>query len=479
MRSHLTIPTRRAFLRLGAAGIAGLGVTTVRPARASACTVATAVGIAPGNPAAVNRANLVAALQNSSACLTFPPGDYLIDNSGPYIVVNNFSGELVMQAGARFVFTDKTRRGLNFEGGAGARFRRLTTTFTQPLPAARIGSEECVIFLNTTDTLVEDADINGSAAAGLLFYRCIRPTVRRSVVRNTMADGLHFANCQDAYVDTLQTNTTGDDGLAFVDYESGPAYTGGYARNINVAYSRARGIAVVGQRGVTIEDFTVSQTAVSGIYCASENAYRTRVPSNVTFRNGSVDRGGGWTGQAGNRFGLEYANVGTGIAFEGVTVRNSGTRGVSGTARPFTRIRADGSSVAEPAGSLRMTRVTAVNSAEGGVDLQGGTYDLDFLTVDGANRTGFYAAGCARVDYLELVVTNAARTDSLRRAVCVENNAVVAGTSMRIRDTQPVATGYVVGAYGSQSGSLGTIYDEIASRNVVVDNPSGLSYTLV
>ena len=47
------------------------------------------------------------------------------------------------------------------EGGTGAAFHGLVATFTSPLPAARVGSEECIIFLHTTDTLVEDVDIAG------------------------------------------------------------------------------------------------------------------------------------------------------------------------------------------------------------------------------------------------------------------------------------------------------------------------------
>jgi hypothetical protein len=61
-----------------------------------------------------------------------------------------------------------------------------------------IPSQECIIFHDAADTMVEDADINGSAAAGLIFARCIRPSVNRAMIKNTMADGLHFSNCQDA-----------------------------------------------------------------------------------------------------------------------------------------------------------------------------------------------------------------------------------------------------------------------------------------
>ena len=41
-----------------------------------------------------------------------------------------------------------------------------------------------------------------------------------------MADGLHFANCQDPEAKDVVTEDTGDDGLAFVNYADGPGYYG-------------------------------------------------------------------------------------------------------------------------------------------------------------------------------------------------------------------------------------------------------------
>ncbi|HZC25728.1 MAG TPA: hypothetical protein VE287_01820, partial [Actinopolymorphaceae bacterium] len=413
---------RRRLLQLGATGLVGAaGIVAARPTPAYACTNAPDVGLAPGNSPATNRANLVAALAGSTGCITFPPGDYLIDNSGSYIVVNGFAGDLTMQPGARFVFTDKTTRGLNFEGGTGAAFHGLVATFTSPLPAARVGSEECIIFLHTTDTLVEDVDINGSAAAGLMFFECVRPTALRVNVGNTMADGLHFANCQDGYADQVTTNNTGDDGVAFVNYDSGPDYTGGWASNITVTNSHARGVSVVGQSDVTIDHFGVNWSAVSGIYCAYESSYRTRVPTNVTFQNGFAYNGGALSGGSGNTFGLEYANVGE-IFYNNVVLRTPGTRGASGTARAFTRTHADGSTEPVPAGTVHLTGVSVENAPASGFDVQGGTHLLDTLSVSGSNQGGFYAGFCDSVEYVTMTVTNASKTDPLHRAFAFEKN---------------------------------------------------------
>jgi hypothetical protein len=45
--------------------------------------------------------------------------------------------------------------------------------------------------------------------------------------------------------------------LAFLNYAGGPDNSGGRAANITVRNSIGRGIAVVGQRNVTINGFTV------------------------------------------------------------------------------------------------------------------------------------------------------------------------------------------------------------------------------
>lgn len=469
---------RRRLLQLGATGLAGAaaGAVPAWPAPAYACTSAPDLGIAPGNSPATNRANLVAALAGSTGCITFPPGDYLIDNSGAYIVINGFAGDLTMQPGARFVFTDKTNRGLNFEGGTGAAFHGLVATFTAPLPASRL--DEFIIFLHTTDTLVEDVDINGSAGAGLMFWQCVRPTALRVNIKNTMADGLHFANCQDGYCDTVFTDNTGDDGVAFVNYESGPANTGGWASNIQVTNSRARGVSVVGQSGVTIDHFAVNWSAASGIYCAWEGApYWTRVPTNVAFQNGFAYNGGALSGGTGNKFGIEYINVGA-ISYSNVVIKTPGTRGVAGVARAFTRTHATGGNTSEPAGSAHLTGVSVENAPTAGYDMEGGTHVLDAVSVSGSNETGIFVGFCNSVQYTTMTATNASKTDPLHRAIAFEGNASVQGSSLTVVDNQATATGYVVGAYGTQSGNLGTINDQVTSRDVVVENQSGLTYVL-
>jgi hypothetical protein len=399
----------------------------------------------------------VKTLAYSSRSVTFPLGDYRIDNSGSTIVLDNFSGTLTMQPGARFVFTDNSQRGLFFKGGSGARFYGLRCTF-QVEPPTRVSPNECVTIADATDTLVRDADIDGSAAAGLLFWRCIRPTVEGALIRNTRADGLHFANCLDGKADRITTENTGDDGLAFVNYADGPAHTGGLATNVTVRNSKARGIAVVGQRDVLVREFSVDGTSCPGVYCAYETFWNTRVPANVRFEEGTVKNAGRFPGQVANKFGMEYDKVES-VALTNVTFDSPASRGVSGAA---------------PNGTVRLSNVRVQGAPESGFDLRAKTLYLDGLTAEYTGGPGVVVLDSGAVEYGRLTAVNTSRTNTLRRAFWLENNGRVQGRELHVVDNQQAATGYVVAAYGPQQGGLGTVYDDVTSREVEIQNVSGL-----
>jgi hypothetical protein len=494
---------RRDFLRLsglGVAGVAVMGAAGTAFGQTATPTSAHDLGILPNDPArqTSNRDNLVSALTDSARSVVFPPGDYYIDNSvrnasTPLvsILIRNFVGELTMEQGARLLFTVKDARGLEFVGGTGARFRGLTTSFVPPLPSTRVNSRECILFSQTTDTVVTNADITGSAAAGLLFGRCVRPSVDGAWISSTMADGLHFANCNDPVAANVSTSDTGDDGLAFVNYGDATR-SGGSASNVDVRGSSARGITVVGQSGVVVDGFAVETTDGAGLYCAYESSYGTGVPSNVRFANGTVTDAGKLAGDAPNEDGIHCSNVGMGVVFEDVDVYTPKRHGVAA-------IRFKGA----PADSLhevRFANVTVHDAPYSGFSLrnefdsgqpQVGKYDLDRLLVREAGRTGFFVEGAALVAYTTLRSYNAHKvaegSPDLSRAFSFEKNVRVDGTELYVEDDQaPPAgpTGYVVNASGAtaagdaQAGTLGTIYDRVVYGDVAVTNSSNLPYKL-
>lgn len=453
---------RREFLRLGGAGIVGaafLGLAS--PAKAGPLVSAHSLGIREGNSPSRNRENLVKALTDSKKEVVFQPGDYRLDNSGSYIVIRNFGGKIVMRPGARFVFMDNTTRGLMFERGSGARFHGLRSVFASQ-PKRRVSAQECILFIKSSDTLVRNANIQGSAAAGLLFGRCVRPTVNGARIRDTMADGLHFANCKDPRAHNVTTVDTGDDGLAFVNYDNSTNYTGGKATNITVRRSGARGIAVVGQSDVTIDGFKVVTTRANGLYCAHEpKSFNTRVPENVLFRNGSVHRGGKVNGTPGTNYGINISGARSARVVD-VDVIRPGARGVS--------------SLIPGGGVVRLVRVKVRGARESGFNLQGGTHYLNGLVTRNSGGTGIYISDCRRVGYGGLWSINSSRNDPLDRAFSFERNRRIRGRAVNVMDTRKRVRGNRLNASGKQHGRLGKIYDRVSNGKVRVANQSDLNY---
>jgi len=318
--------SRGEFLKLGGVGLAGLAFLGAAKSGLGATTGGTvsalSLGIKPTNTATTNRVNLVKALAYSKRYVVFPAGDYRIDNSGTPPIIRNFGGVVEFESGARFVCTSNTTKGLVFDGGTEARFYDLRTTFAT-LPPARVNAQECLHFMQTTDTLIQNAEVNGSAAAGILFGRSVRPTVTNATISNTRADGLHFSGCGGVRVSTLRTYSTGDDGLAFLDY-GGATLHGGYATDIEVRNSGARGIAVVGQRDVEIANFLVDGTRGAGLYVARELSYSTGTPSNVNYHDGRVVRAGTvlkYGSPGSNRHSIFYNGVTDRIVFSRIASR--------------------------------------------------------------------------------------------------------------------------------------------------------------
>jgi len=424
---------------------------------------ASTVGIASGNSGTANRAALVSALSNSSSFVYLPAGDYAVDNTGSDLVVTSFAGRLTLLPGARLVFADNTRRGIVFHGGTGAFLDGLTTTFATA-PAARVNAQECILIEEAVDTRVEGVSVTGSAAAGLLFRNCVRPTVTGATIRGTMADGLHFANCQDGRADQVTTADTGDDGVAFVNYASGPANTGGLATSLSVTRSRSRGVSVVGQSGVTIRDAVVDTTVGHGTYCAYEAAWATRVPDDVRFERVHVTAGGAWTAAAGGgtNCGLRISGAGR-VSAASVSIDAPGAHGV----------------FVSTTTAATLTDVTVTGAPGNGFTLQGGSPVLDRLSATRTQGIGVTVSGTTRLDYGTLTLRDTALTHTTHRALNVENAGTVVGSRVWVIDDQATATGYVVGAYGTQTGTLGAIAAEVTSRALTVDDPSKLTYTRV
>ena len=160
------------------------------------------LSLTPDDPGAGARnAAAIAALSHTSAAFRIGKGRYYVANP---VAVTAFSGELVFERAAGLVALNASDSVLRFANCSGFAVSGLNVTFaTQPM--RRVGAKEAVCVYDSVDTLFRDVYIDGSAAAGLLHCRCLRPVVMAATVRNTMADGVHFCNSANVRVHGVLT----------------------------------------------------------------------------------------------------------------------------------------------------------------------------------------------------------------------------------------------------------------------------------
>ncbi len=387
-----------------------------------------------------------------------PPGTYLLDNSSGPLIISNFSGELRLSAGATILFTTNNLGGLWFVGGTHARVSGLHAGYLVP-PLSRNSPQEEIKFDATTDTIVTDAYVENSPAAGILFSNSIRPRVVHATIVKTKADGLHFANCQDAEVTNLTTDETGDDGLAFVNYAAYPNYTGGVANNITIRHSAARGISVVGQSLVNVAGFLIESTSSSGLLCGEDTFWKTRIPTGVRFSSGRIRNAGAMPPPAGNNFGIEVNNGS--CAFSDIEVTGAAGRGVSALA---------------PDGSVSLNDIRVNGNLSGDAfNIQVKQAGISNASADNSPGYGFYFGNSATVIGSNLSTLNVSTENPLHRAVWFENGSTIKVTGLHIVDTQPVASGYLLGVHASgnkPAGYIRGVSAKIAGGQMQIENDS-------
>lgn len=437
-RSDGLVMNRRHFIAISAVTLlgigSGIGIYRAKAEPIGAQIDLTTLGMGTDKSGVENREAFVKALAHSDRRYFLPSGSYLMDNShtvpgrganGDGVInVDGFSGDLEMRGGSRIVFLDSTKRGFVFYRGTGAVFKNVDLTFDTK-PEYRVVPEECLKFDLHDDVRVLSPRINGSASAGILFYRSKNPVVRDAIVRDTMADGIHFANCQDAHAYDCTTLRTGDDGLAFVNYADSPAFTGGYANNISVTDSNARGITVVGQSRVVIENFQIKNTNSSGLLVASDASYNTRVPSNVIVRNGTVRHAGykvDPSGKTGNEFGIELDTFDDAALFD-IRVLNSKSRGLSSFGRRSALGRITN-------GRFTLRNVFVYGANDNGYNIQNSLPDIKNCGAFNTNGPGWYFRRCPNVRYSGSLATNRiSNTSSEWRTFRFENDGRINGTN--------------------------------------------------
>lgn len=146
-----------------------------------------------------------------------------------------------------------------------------------------------VILFTGNGNVLHEVEVDNSHAAGIFIEAASNYTIRRCIVKNNKADGIHSSGgANNGLITDPYLENVGDDGVAVVTY-------GGQSMCENIVVERpvvrggnARGVTVVGGRNITFTDIDVADTKFAGIYLSCEREYNTEDTTNVTIDGGFI-----------------------------------------------------------------------------------------------------------------------------------------------------------------------------------------------
>ncbi|MCF6350308.1 MAG: glycoside hydrolase family 28 protein [Flavobacteriaceae bacterium] len=162
---------------------------------------------------------------------------------------------------------------------------------------------------NSTNVEVLRSSLYYAPGAGFHFSKCDGVTTKDLYVEGSLADGIHYANTSNITAYNLETKHTGDDGVAIVDYKSGPESSNFLLEKIKVYGSMARGIGLIGARNGILKDFFIDRTSTNGLQIVEDRYYETRITENVQVFSGKITRTGHYPPDRDNRYGINIHYV--------------------------------------------------------------------------------------------------------------------------------------------------------------------------
>ncbi|MDO7908401.1 right-handed parallel beta-helix repeat-containing protein [Paenibacillus sp. JX-17] len=146
------------------------------------------------------------------------------------------------------------------------------------------------------DFAINHVRIEKASTAGILVQGSAEGgKIENNTIDATGADGIHITSgSRDITIENNKVRRTGDDTIAVVSYRDGsPAASDITIRGNDVGYgSKARGISVVGGSDVTIENNTIRDTEMAGIYIAVEKEWDTDNVKDVKVTGNTIDHTG-------------------------------------------------------------------------------------------------------------------------------------------------------------------------------------------
>ncbi len=393
-----------------------------------------------------------------------PPGTYAIDNTRGSLYVGNFSGEIEFQGGAQLVFLSQAHGGLRFVGGTGARIHGLHGMYQS---VATVRTEEEFSFQNMTDLTIDSAIAQNSPGMGFLFTLCVRPKVSNVTVSYASADGLAFANTQNAQLVNYTAEYTADNGLAFYNYNYLADWNGGSVKNVHISQVvGAHGIAVAGTSNVVVNDFVIDGTHGDGIWVSEDPVYATRNATNVVFEHGVILGAGTvpanpMVQSVPNNYAIEYTNADN-VLFSDIRIQGSQGRAVAGVS---------------PQGRFRFHNIRVSNNLSADAFVLGQTAFVEIADCSSLNSPGmgFAFNGVTLLIARDLKVVNSSSQGGLNRAMWFQNGNFLTASNLSVTDDRQTPMGYIIGASDGntlQKGSIQGIVSAVSGGSLVVNKYS-------
>lgn len=227
---------------------------------------------------------IAAAKSSSGGVVYFPPGTYLTTGISATSVDN-----LVLEGAGATISCSVDAHNVLFLTSC-SNFQVRGITFNHKTHAARNSSGYGIHTASCTDGLIEGNVLTNICAAGIFTTTGTRISIIGNSVHDTLADGIHTtATSTQVTVVGNRLANTGDDAIAFVSYQSDSGQNTRCAASGNSVFqSKARGIAVIGGKGITVTGNSIESTTSAGIMVAQDDSYSSRGPSEVTVSGNTV-----------------------------------------------------------------------------------------------------------------------------------------------------------------------------------------------
>ena len=431
---------------------------------------------ATGNGSTIDGPAIVATMSaNPTGTVYFPAGTFLLNNSGVnsfgLTIPTSFHGSLFFAQGALLqcnTSTSSAGQCVSFMNNTAIQVFGMhisySNTASLPLPRNQVSPNNALFVQASSHLLFTNITIDASPGVGIWNTGSTNLAYSNVFISTTSADGFDFDNCQDGSLRGYWSTNTGDDAVAFRNLIPSGALNGGSVSGFHIRTSHARGIAVIGQVGVSVSDGYIYGTGYSGIAASQDPAVASNIPADTKFSDINIYHAGDGTvsvpaGTLGNKYCIDLgASTHTTIFnVSGHYCGNNGLYAYSETAGAQTGFHGNGIHIdhsnnvgfqASGVSDFHLVNADSTLSAGSGFSfINLADSEITDITSTNDGAYGIYISGANRLIGRNWRASNAAGTNG---GLAIEIEAPTGPMSVdgvEVSDSNATATGYKIGGY--------------------------------